>query len=414
MQDSSVGSRTKRGSTPITTQTADEIIRAQIKRLPAETRTLERCIGQTLRQDVFAERENPPFDRVCMDGIAIASEMLSRGVRRFRIQATQSAGVPAVQFAGGEYAVEVMTGAVLPQGTDCVIPYEEYDLTDDFVSLKDRATGAPFRNVQRRGEDSDLGVAMLKAGVRLGAPEIAVAASAGLGHIEVSRQPKIMVASTGDELIEPGEPIADHQVRRSNAYAVIAALRTRGFEWVNNDHIRDDVALLRDRLAQHVASHDMLILSGGISTGKFDFVPRVLADLGVKEAFSQVAQRPGLPMWFGIGAGGQAVFGLPGNPVSTLICLVRYVVPALAAAMVTTESSPERIALASSVRFNRPLTYFLPVSIEPDALGRPVAVPRRPNGPGDFLSLTKAHGFVELPPQDEQFSAGFVANFYRW
>jgi molybdopterin molybdotransferase len=349
-----------------------------------------------------------------MDGIAIASDALRHGRRRFSIQATQSAGVPAVQLAGSEYAVEVMTGAVLPLGSDCVIPLEEYDLYGDFVSLKDAASGAPFRNVQRRGEDSDLSVAMLKAGVRLGAPEIAVAASAGLSHLEVSRQPRIMIVSTGDELIEPGEPIAEHQVRRSNAYAVVAALRNRGFECVDNSHIRDDEALLREALAGHLRNHDMLVLSGGVSKGKFDLVPKALAALGVRELFSRVAQRPGMPMWFGTGAAGQAVFGLPGNPVSTLICLVRYVVPALAAAMGTRAGLAERIPLASQVHFNRSMTYFLPVALEPDAQGRSTAAPRPPNGPGDFLALTAAAGFVELPPQGGPFPAGFVAKLYRW
>lgn len=405
---------TERGSTLLTPQMADDAIRTHITPLPAELRPLERSIGQTLREDIFAERENPPFDRVCMDGIAIPSDTFDRGVRRFRIQATQSAGVPPVKFAGGESAVEVMTGAVLPRGTDCVIPHEEYDLVDGLATLKEKASGAPFRNIQRRGEDSELGVAMLTAGVRLGAPEIAVVASAGLSHVRVSRQPNVAVISTGDELVEPGEPIAEHQVRRSNAYAVVAALRMRGFEHVRNDHIRDDERVLRDRLAQHLASNDLLVLSGGVSKGKFDFVPKVLTELGVREVFYQIAQRPGMPMWFGIGSSGQAVFGLPGNPVSTLICLVRYVVPALDVAMGTRRDPPLRVPLASAFRFNRAATYFLPVAVKPDPLGRLVAIPRSPNGPGDFLSLTDSHGFVELPPQPEPFPEGFVADFHRW
>lgn len=393
---------------------ADDAIRKHIAPLPAELRPLERSIGQTLRQDIFAERENPPFDRVCMDGIAVSSGALDRGVRRFRIQATQSAGVPPLTLASAEQAVEVMTGAVLPRGTDCVIPLEEYDLGDGVAALKERAAGAPFRNVQRRGEDSQRGVAMLERGARLGAAEIAVVASAGLGDVLVSRQPSVAVISTGDELVEPGEPIAEHQVRRSNAYAVVAALRMRGFEEVRDDHLRDDEAVLRERLAMHLASSDLLVLSGGVSKGKFDLVPQALAGLGVREIFYRVAQRPGMPMWFGVGPGGQAVFGLPGNPVSTLICLVRYVVPALNVAMGTRTEPPMRIPLASAFRFERRATYFLPVALGSDSLGRPVAIPNPPNGPGDFLSLTGSHGFVELPAEPETFAEGFVATFHRW
>jgi len=349
-----------------------------------------------------------------MDGIAINSAVFDRGIRRFTIEATQAAGAPALALAGAENAVEVMTGAMLPRGTDCIIPLEEYDVADNVVALKANASGSPFRNVQRRGADSEPGVPMLTAGTRLGAPEIAVVASAGLATVKVSREPRFMVISTGDELVEPGRPIEEHQVRRSNAYAVIAALRGRGFEQVANDHIVDDEKTLHEKLALHLSSSDVLILSGGVSKGKFDLVPKVLKGLGVTEVFYQVAQRPGMPMWFGMAPGGQAVFGLPGNPVSTLVCLIRYVVPAMAVAMGAPRLLPEPLPLAVPVKFHRAVAYFLPVSVRYNELGHAGAVPRPPNGPGDFLALTKADGFVELPPRSESFPEGFVASFYRW
>ncbi|HEY6484711.1 MAG TPA: molybdopterin molybdotransferase MoeA [Steroidobacteraceae bacterium] len=393
---------------------AQAAIDSRLAPLPAESRPLEQCIGQTLREDVFAERDNPPFDRVCMDGIAINSDALAGGARRYRIQAMQPAGSPALELAGAESAIEVMTGAILPRGTDCVIPLEEYEEAAGLVSLKANSTGRPYRNVQRRGEDSQPGTPMLTAGTRLGAPEIAVVASAGRASVNVSRQPRFMVISTGDELVEPGAPIAEHQVRRSNAYALIAALRERGFSQVANDHILDNEAMLHERLESHLARHDVLILSGGISKGKFDLVPKVLKTLGVEEVFYQVAQRPGMPMWFGVGTRGQAVFGLPGNPVSTLICLIRYVVPAISLAMGARPQLPEPIALASPVKFARAVAYYLPVSVQHDAAGRRCAIPRPTNGPGDFLALTAADGFIELPPSADPYPQGFVATLYRW
>ncbi|HYL02876.1 MAG TPA: molybdopterin molybdotransferase MoeA [Steroidobacteraceae bacterium] len=403
-----------RGFTPITPQEAEAAIDARVTRLPAEARPLAQCIGQTLREDIYAERDNPPFDRVCMDGIAIRSESLSRGIRRFALQGMQAAGMPALELASDDGAVEVMTGAILPRGADCVIPLEEYEQADGVVSLKAQAVGPRFRNVQRRGEDSRPGVPMLRAGTRLGPAEVAVAASSGRARVQVSRQPRFMVISTGDELVEPGEPIAEHQVRRSNAYALVAALRARGFEHVADDHLLDDERMLRERLTRHLAAHDVLIVSGGVSKGKYDLVPKVLKELGVAEVFHQVAQRPGMPMWFGTGPSGQLVFGLPGNPVSTLICLVRYVVPAVVAAMGTRLVALRRIALAAPVKLGRPMTSFLPVSVQYDELGRPAAVPRPTNGPGDFLALTQADGFIELPPRAEEFPQGFVASLYRW
>jgi len=393
---------------------ADQAIDAHLKALPPESRPLEECIGQTLRQDVYPERDNPPFDRVCMDGIAVHSDAMRRGLRQFRIEATQAAGRPALTLADPDSAIEVMTGAMLPSGTNCIIPLEEYELGNGIVSLKPEAAGDAYRNVQRRGSDSAPGEPMLRSGAILGAPQIAVVASAGLAQVQVSRQPRLMVISTGDELIEPGQPIAAHQVRRSNAYAVVAALRRRGFEQVGNDHLIDDEGKLRERLAQHLGERDVLIISGGVSKGKFDLVPAVLKSLGVQEVFYKVAQRPGMPMWFGAGPQGQMVFGLPGNPVSTLICLIRYVTPALAAAMAADRQPPELIALAASVKFHRSMTYFLPVAVQHDDTGRHCAVPRPANGPGDFLSLTHADGFVELPPREEAFPQDFVASLYRW
>jgi molybdopterin molybdotransferase len=384
--------------------------------LPAETCPLERCIGQTLRQDIFPERDNPPFDRVCMDGIAIASTAFERGVRRFRIESLQPAGAPAVSLADSANAIEVTTGAILPLGTDCIVPLEEFELAGELATLKPQASARTYRNVQRRGEDSEPGVAMLRAGVRLGAAEIAVVASAGLAQVSVTRRPRMVALSTGDELIEPGEPILEHQVRRSNAYAVVASLRDRGYEQVANDHLADNERSLREGLSRHLAEQDVLILSGGVSKGKFDLVPKVLEEIGVREVFHQVSQRPGMPMFFGCGPAGQLVFGLPGNPVSTLICLVRYVVPALVRMSGRGRLPPEHLPLASAVKAGRAgLTYFLPVAVRADERGAPTAVPAPTNGPGDFLALTKADGFVELPPpQAESFAPGFVVPLYRW
>jgi molybdopterin molybdotransferase len=393
---------------------ADEAILARLSVLPAETLPLEQCIGQTLRQDVFAERENPPFDRVCMDGIAIASTAFERGLRRFQIESTQAAGAPAVRLGNADNAIEVMTGAMLPKGTDCIIPLEEYDLSDNVAALKPQATAQASRNIQFRGEDSDRNVPMLTAGVRLGAPEIAVAASAGLAQLSVTRQARVIAISTGDELVEPGAPILEHQVRRSNAYAIVGALRQRGYARVSNDHIRDNEQTLIDRLTKHLAEQDVLVLSGGVSKGKFDLVPKVLEQIGVRQVFYQVAQRPGMPMYFGSGPNGQAVFGLPGNPVSTLMCLVRYVVPALVCLSGRAVPPAERMPLGETVKFGKAATtYFLPVSVRVDERGAATAIPERPNGPGDFLALTKTDGFVELPPP-APFEPGFVARFYRW
>jgi molybdopterin molybdotransferase len=400
--------------TLITPRLAEEAINSRLTCLPIESLPLTQCVGGTLRENIYAERDQPPFDRVTMDGIAVESEALRRGLRRFKIQATQSAGSPPIKLSQGDAAIEVMTGAMLPIGCDCVIPVEQLAVADGIASLISAVTPAPYQNIHRRGSDSRQGALLLEAGTLLRAPEIAVAASAGMARVRVSSQPAVMIVSTGDELIEPGEPIADYQVRRSNAYAVAATLRRRGFARIGDDHVLDDEDMLRERLASHLTTHEVVVLSGGVSMGKYDLVPKVLLQLGVQEVFHKIAQRPGKPMWFGIGPHGQAVFGLPGNPVSTLVCLIRYVIPAIAAAMGTKREQPERLALAAAVTVQAPLTLFLPIAIDHDDWGRPWAEPRPPNGSGDFLSLAGTDGFVELPPGPNTYPKGFVSSVYRW
>ncbi|HEV7632658.1 MAG TPA: molybdopterin molybdotransferase MoeA [Steroidobacteraceae bacterium] len=397
----------------LTPQQADQVIRSRVAPQPAESRPLARCVGRILREDVYAERDNPPFDRVCMDGIAVASAAFADGTRRFRLQATQAAGAVPLRLATRDSAIEVMTGAVLPEGTDSIIPLEEYERSGSELAMKPEATAAAWRNVQRRGSDSRPGVPMLLAGMRLGAAEIAVAASAGLARLSVSRQQRVMVVSTGDELIEPGLPIAAHQVRRSNAYGVVAALQVHGFYAAGNDHLPDDEQLMRRRLSEHLDVNDVLVLSGGISKGKFDFVPAALKHLGVEEVFDEVAQRPARPMWFGVGPKGQAVFGLPGNPVATMVCLSRYVLPAMTAAMGAGDPVVERIAMGEAMGAGRRMTYFMPVALQADE-AQLLAFPRPPNGPGDFLALSGTDGFVELPPSAAGYPRGFIAHLYRW
>ena len=400
--------------TLITPRLAEEAIYSRLTCLPIESLPLTQCVGGTLRENIYAERDQPPFDRVAMDGMAVDSEALRRGVKRFRIQGIQAAGAPQLKLGGGDDAIEVMTGAILPLGCDCVIPIEQLLVADSHASLNAAVESSPYHNVDRRGNHSRQGTLLLDAGTLLRAPEIAVAASAGMARVRVSSQPAVMIVSTGDELIEPGDPIADYQVRRSNAYAVAATLRTRGFGRVGDDHVPDDEQVMRERLALHLTTHEVLVLSGGVSMGKFDLVPKVLQQLGVQQVFHKIEQRPGRPMWFGIGPQGQAVFGLPGNPVSTLVCLIRYVIPAIAVAMGTKRVLPERLALGSPFTVQHALTYFLPVAIEHDDWGRPWANPRPPNGSGDFLSLAGTDGFVELPPGPNTFPKGFVTPVYRW
>jgi molybdopterin molybdotransferase len=398
----------------LTPAEADKLIGERLACLPIESLPLTQCAGAVLRENIYAERDAPPFDRVAMDGVALQSEAVRGGARRYRIQATQAAGDPALTLGSGSACIEVMTGAVLPAECDAVVPVEQIASHDGEIELAEGVEVDAWQNVHRRGTDSRQGALLLSTGTRLSAPEVAIAASAGMARVRVSSQPMVVVISTGNELVEPGDPIQPHQIRRSNVYAIAGALRRQGFQRVADDHVKDDLDELRQRLKFHLDTHDVLILSGGVSMGRFDLVPRVLEELGVQVIFHKVAQRPGKPLWFGMAPSGAAVFALPGNPVSTLVCLARYVIPALFAAMGQARQPAEKIALGGPVTVNTQLAFFLPARVEVDDWGRAWAMPAPTNGSGDFTALGGTDGFVELPPGPNTYAKGFVTRLYRW
>ena len=398
----------------LTPAEADLLIGQHLSCLPIESLPLAQCFGAVLRENIYAERDHPPYDRVDMDGVALASHAVSAGARSFRIQATQAAGDAPLTLAADADCIEVMTGAVLPAGCDSVVPVEELAMASGHAGLAANLRVEPWQNVRRRGSDTREGTLLLSVGQRLHAPEIAIAASAGMARIRVSSQPMLAVISTGNELVEPGEPVLAHQVRRSNAYAIASALREHGFQRVADDHIHDDVGELRERLHFHLETHDVLVLTGGVSVGRFDLVPQVLEELGVRTIFHKVAQRPGKPLWFGTAPSGAAVFALPGRPVSSLVCLRRYVLPALWAGLGQSPVPARRIALAAPVSVKPPLTHFIAVRVQEDESGRDWAVPIPADSSGDAMPLAGTDGFVELPPGPNVYPKGFVTRLYRW
>jgi molybdopterin molybdotransferase len=400
----------------LTPAQAETLIEQHLTCLPIESLPLTQAAGAVLRENVYAERDQPPFDRVAMDGIALLASGAAAHAGKLRVTSMQAAGDPPHTLSDDGACIEIMTGAMLPKGCDAVVPVEVIERKDDIARLTEQArkSVSPWQNVHRRGSDCRQGALLLAAGTKLSAPEVAIAAGAGMARVRVSAQPMIVVISTGNELVEPGDVIEPHQVRRSNAYGITASLRQHGFNRVADDHVRDDEAELTERLGFHLRTHDVLILSGGVSMGKLDLVPRVLEKLGVSMVFHHIAQRPGKPMWFGVSQTGPAVFALPGNPVSTLVCLARYVLPALRAAMGQAAGENARIALTAPVEVKAPLAYYLPVKLKSDDWGRTGAEPKPTNGSGDFTALAGTDGFVELPPGPNTFPKGFVARFFRW
>jgi molybdopterin molybdotransferase len=282
------------------------------------------------------------------------------------------------------------------------------------ISSADGASLRPGHAIHRRGSDHAAGTVVISAGTRLTGREIAVAASVGAATVTVSHLPKIALVVSGDELVEVASPVAPHQIRRSNDYALRAALMSAGYPRIERFHLRDSRHEIEHLLWHILAEYDVILLTGGISKGKFDFLPAALDLQGVRKVFQGVAQRPGKPFWFGVSSHHKPIFALPGNPVSAYTCLHRYVLPALAHASGQTPAPPRTVALAAPVRFAPPLAYLLPVRLSSGPRAELLATPDPSNTSGDFAGLLGTDGFIELPAGETDFPAGTLAPFYVW
>jgi len=400
----------------LTPAEAENLILENILPFPREDCPIGAAHGRVLRTDLRADRDLPPFDRVTMDGYALRSAALAAGTKRFRVEALQAAGMRAFKLgAAADACIEIATGAVLPEGADCVVPYEETTREDGAITITSDAAQLTAGNaIHRRGTDHRAGEIIVRAGTRLSGREIAIAAACGYSVLTVSQTPKIAVVATGDELVEVESPVAAHQIRRSNDYALRAALMAAGFPNVLRFHFRDVRHEIEHLLWHIVAEVDVVILTGGISKGRFDYLPTELDRQGVKKIFHGVAQRPGKPLWFGMSARRTPVFALPGNPVSSYACLHRYVLPALARMGGLAKPPPRTVALAAPVTFKPRLAYFLPVKLSSGPRAELLAIPDPGNTSGDFAGLVGTDGFVELPAEPTEFAAGTLAPFWPW
>jgi molybdopterin molybdotransferase len=307
-----------------------------------------------------------------------------------------------------------MTGAVLPHGADTVVPIERVQRNGRAAVIAADATVSDEQFVHRRGSDRTEGSLVLEAGTRLGPPEIAVLAGAGHANALVTDLPRVAVISTGDELVDAGKPIAPHQIRSTNDRAIEASLTQHRLGLVTRARLRDDANALAVAIDRLDTELDVLILSGGVSMGQFDFVPSVLTELGAKLVLHKVAQRPGRPMWFGVSARGKPIFALPGNPVSTLVCATRYIVPALRQASGLAPVAPELVELTAPIEASPTLTLFTPVTLSSSDRGTLLAEPHPTNTSGDFVTLAGTDGFVELAAKRGAYPAGTVARLFRW
>jgi molybdopterin molybdotransferase len=375
---------------PVTPAEASRLIARAIRPLGVETVPLTRAIGRVLREPLVADRPQPPFRRATMDGIAFSSAGLTgNGVKLAGLHA--AGDPPPPPLAPGE-AWEIMTGAAVPDDCDTLVPYEEVEIAGGHAELT--AVFAPGQCIHATGSDAQPGDLLVSPGAKIGPLELAIAASIGKTELLVSKRPAVTVITTGDEVIPVGDMPEPWQIRRSNGPMLEALLRAAGLE-VALHHAPDDETALAALIDEALANSDLLLLCGGISKGKRDYVrPTLEARLGAP-AFHGVWQRPGKPLAFW--SGETPVFALPGNPVSVLVTFTRYVRPALDLLQGNEPTPRAAIPLARTVKSLPKLTWLLPARLDENGH----AIPMPPQNSGDFISIAGATHLLEIPPGGE-------------
>ncbi|MES2390878.1 MAG: gephyrin-like molybdotransferase Glp [Acidobacteriota bacterium] len=379
--------------------------------LAVETVPLTAAAGRVLATIVTAERDQPPFDRSTRDGYAIRTADIAEATRTLHLVGSIRAGEqwsgPAL--ASGQ-AIEIMTGAPLPAGADAVVMLEHVQAATGSITLAEGRNLSPGENVVPRAAEARTGDSLLPTGRVLNAAEIAVAASCGRSTLEVFAQPTVAIVATGDELVELATQPEPWQIRNSNSYALAALVAAEGGSPNRLPIAPDTLADLRDRIAKGRES-DLLLLSGGVSMGKYDLVEQVLRESGAEFFLTGALIQPGKPIVFGRlpkpGGTHTYFFGLPGNPVSTQVCFHLFVAPILRALAGRTDLAPHFVAatLSADVKGGARVTRFLPAELEA-AWDKVTVQVVGWQGSGDVAANARGNCYCVLPADVSAFHAG--------
>ncbi len=405
----------------LTVDEALELIVSEVRPREPEEILLRDARGLVLATDIISPLDSPPFDKSLMDGFAVRAEDVSRESATLRIIEELTAGRVSERRVGPGEAVRIMTGAPLPPGTDAVVPIERTDLREGSPSVTISGPVSAEANLVRRGESVRQGEAVLRAGTCLRAPQLGVLAELGCGWPKVFPRPSVGVLATGDELVPIDQNPVAGQIRNSNETMLLAQAEQAGARALGLGIARDD----RESLAAKIdwgLRCDVLCLSGGVSAGKLDLVPSVLQAAGVREVFHKVQIKPGKPVWFGILEGDRTsegrprcIFGLPGNPVSSMVCFELFVRTALRRLMGITPVLPQgltaRLEVDHAARGDRP-TYF-PARLERREEG-PVVRPVDWRGSFDLRATAAANSMILFPAGERVCAGGENVTVYEW
>jgi molybdopterin molybdotransferase len=380
-----------------------EVVTAMRPRPTIEKIELGRAAGRVLAERLAADRDYPPFDRSTRDGFAIRSaDAAAAGATLRRIGEVKAGSAFDGVLASGE-CVQIMTGAPVPAGADAVVMIEQTRMQEDRVTLERSA--APGQNIVPRGNEARAGQDLLLAGTRLGYAEIALAAQSGHDLVRAFVPPRVAILSTGDEVVDVSAQPGPFQVRNGNSLALEVLTTLAGGRPHSLGNAPDERGELRRRIRMGLEA-DVLVLSGGVSAGKYDLVETVLAELGAETFFDAVAIRPGRPAVF-CQCGGKPVFGLPGNPVSTMVTFELFVLPALDLLGGAPARPPGMLGarLTHAVHEKPGMTHFLPAQVD-SSRGEPEVSVLPWQGSGDTVTIAKANAFLVVPAERPDWEAG--------
>jgi molybdopterin molybdotransferase len=373
-------------------------------------------LGRVLGRPVLADRDQPPFDRATRDGYACYASDLGSGLPlpvNGQIRAGDAIELPRVELAPGR-AVEIMTGAPLPSGADHVVMFEhvEYDAESNAIRLADRRAERhppkPGANIVQAGAQARKGDIVLCAGTRMEPAHIAAAAACGAGMVHIYAPPRVSILASGDELVDLETTPLPHQIRNSNSYSLAAQVTAAGGQPIRMPLVRDDPGHMQSAIRMAMDS-DLLLLSGGVSLGKYDFAAESLLALGAEFFFTGALIQPGKPIIFGRlphASGMKYFFALPGNPVSTMVTFALFVHPLLCALAGDDKTVPRFVLakLGTEVRHKAGLTRFLPATLSGGLV--PEVSPVEWQGSGDLASTATANCFLVAPQDREYLAAG--------
>lgn len=392
---------------------AAAVVRSHAERLLSAARRAERIpllagAGRVLAEPVIADRDQPPFPRSTRDGFACRTAELQSG--SLRVAGLLRAGELWTRGAiGAGEAVEIMTGAPVPPGADCVVMIEHVTVADGSMSLSTPRAPEPGENIVDAGSEARAGDVLVPAGRRIGLTETAAAAGCGYADLAVFARPRVAILATGDELVGVAETPLPHQIRNSNSYSLAAQVAAAGASPVIFPIVPDDRSATEQAIAQ-ASAYDLTLLTGGVSMGKFDFVEQALLAHGAEFFFTGARIQPGKPVVFGK-LPKTYFFGLPGNPISTMVTFTLFAAPLLRAIAGEKDAAPRFVLapLEEDVRVKAGLTRFLPARMESDFRGARV---RRIGwqGSGDLAAAAQANAFLVVPETTDQLAAGTIVS----